>query len=312
MPTLPAGFHEAGLDCFPVGLPQDGRFACLPPAPLMRAASLLTTPVGARLTLDIAWHVDAARLEVARTAIAARHPELAGVRLDVAKMAGVVATLSMEDDGQPRRAVGVRSDPAAPAHTVRFDVILTAAEKDTVLHIVRSGDGNVAKGRLMLCWEGTLKRDEAIQMEVEGDLGQAIRALAPPPPRKPSGLFWHRQAQTVYPPPPHAACDAAIGLAIERGEVALVQASTPDTTEATRAAALGQIRMLLANVLHEHLHRLGPDAAAVRAFPIRFKQVFEGTASYPVSGSVDVGVWCALAGESMIDAGNDVIPEPAR
>ena len=297
MADLPKGFDAGALYCFPLGLPQEGRFACLPGLPALELAqgvakaSLLTSVGTTAVALEAVWQVDAAALEEARRTVAARYPERAEISLAPAELMDVTATLTVAGAAPAPRSFGPKPASNTASNRVVFNQALDAAEK---LAAVRAFRGEA--GLLTLRYAGTLALSERSAVEVTGDLAATVKGLAPAPaPVKSGGSLWGKKDPPPPPPvlPTPAACAQAVDAAIARGELALTRKDTPNAPPQRGEQLAAQLRAQLAAMVLDKLRQFGADVSALSSLPIRLESAAPASVRFNVDRSLDLGAWFA-------------------
>ena len=296
MADLPKGFEADGLYCFPVGLPHEARFACLPGLPALALAgdkakaSLLASGTTATIALEAVWQVDAAALQAARRAIVARYPERAEIQLVPAELTDVTATLTVAGAAQAPRSFGPKPASNTASNRAVFSQALNEAEKLAAMRALRG-----EAGLLTLHYEGTLALAEHADVEITGDLAATVKGLAPKPvPDKGGGFFWQKKDPPPAPVlPTLAACAQAVDAAIASGEVTLTRSDSPNMPPERGEELAAKLRAQLAPMVLDKLRQFGADAAALSSFPIRLQSTAPANVSFHVTRSSDLGAWFA-------------------
>ena len=321
MNQLPPGGRTGPLHWFPVGTPQEPRYACVSAAPSLAVAqdrakaSLLASPAGAMLAVEAVWQAADADLAAARQQIASSHPDDGEVDLRPADLQDVKATLTIEGHGA-RHEAGPFPASGTSANRVAISIPLTAAEKTAAL-----GAFGGTAGALTLRYTARLVIAGSAVVQVSGDLAAIVKALAPkaPPEEETSGGFFSFTRKKPAPPPPPpppptlAGCRAAIDDAIASGQIQLIDASSVHAPQQAREQAAADLRARLARQVHDKLQQMGADAVYLSSFPVQLSSDTPADLALDIQAEADLGPLLQQhGGASLVEHTDSPLPEPAR
>ena len=196
----------------------------------------------------------------------------------VADLSKVTATLQIKENDD-WLTLGPQSTNGLGAYGSVFSVTLSAAAAESVRNALRG-----QSGWLRLIYTAELKIGTQALVEIEGDIGPAIKALAPPPPPK-RGLF-NRQEQPEAPTLQTA--KEQVEAAIHAGQLnQIIRRDGPIPDEIVRGLQK-EVEEIIANQVLEK--SLGKNAHWVSTINIRHSKTKNHVESHNIKREAD---WCS-------------------
>jgi hypothetical protein len=251
MSDKPNGFQAGTMFCVPLGPVSAGEIAYLPGAPRLDLddgeprITLMHGPDGGFLACETIWHATDAELAAAERAILSRHPDLALLDLHIADLADAEARLIITPEAGEALTIGPEMSSGSPSYRALFSASLEPAQAEAVAAALEG-----EPGRMILEYRASLDLKERVAAELAGDLGARARTLLPEPDETRSG---DRPQPECDPAPDLDTCRAAIGDALENGELVLTRRHSANAPAAARDAMEAELREAAAHRLHDAL-----------------------------------------------------------
>jgi hypothetical protein len=295
MRDLPAGFQVGELYCFPQG--ESGReFAYVPGSPRIElqgdgrpAVGLLSAPPVNVLSTQTVWSAEAAELDAVVREIEARY-HVADARVRMADLSDATATLAVRRSDGTGQSFGPQPTSGMEPHRAAFSEHLTTADVDAVRAALAG-----RSGALTIVYRATLIVHESLATQIDGDLAEDLKALAPKPVEKKKPLFGlgQKPEPTAVPAPDLAACAARVDDALAAGRLSLTTTATPNASSELRSRIETALRSGVARYLYDQLSAVGEDAQYVSALAVHKSENGVEDVHYSLERTLDVGAWLA-------------------
>jgi len=220
MRDLPEGFQVGELYCFPQG--ESGvDFAYVPGSPRIElhgdgrpAIGLLTSPSIAVLSTETVWSAEPAALDTVVQEIRARY-RIPHARVRMAELSDATTSLTVRRPDGSGQTFGPQPTSGMEPHRAAFSEHVSTSDLDAVLAALRG-----RSGVLTIVYRATLIVHETVAAQIDGDLAEDLKALAPKAveKKKPSLFGLGKQPEPTVVPAPDLAkvCGARRGRAGRR------------------------------------------------------------------------------------------------
>jgi hypothetical protein len=291
MNSVPGIFAVGDLEFIPVGNAEDNTFSYLGKPQLNKekgpyVAHLLRTPTGGMLSFEAVWDADPSDLSRAKGELVSKYPDAQVRYADLAEVQAFLTITIAQDvvhKKEPKMASNIEPN------RVVFNDPLTSEEWGAVEPVFTQA----AEGVLSITYTGKLSLDQAISVELKGDLAQAVQQLAPKPEQK-SGGFWGGRKKPPAPsaPPDLNQCKQTVVDAIRQGLLTMNTKAPASTPPELQSQAESDAQLLVAKMLLEKIQSLGENAVYLKSFAISRTTSTSLPGTYSVSSEpLDLGRW---------------------
>jgi len=299
MRDLPEGFQVGELYCFPQG--ESGvDFAYVPGSPRIElhgdgrpAIGLLTSPSIAVLSTETVWSAEPAALDTVVQEIRARY-RIPHARVRMAELSDATTSLTVRRPDGSGQTFGPQPTSGMEPHRAAFSEHVSTSDLDAVLAALRG-----RSGVLTIVYRATLIVHETVAAQIDGDLAEDLKAVAPKAveKKKPSLFGLGKQPEpTVVPAPDLAKCAARVEDALAAGRLTLTTTATPNASRELRSRIETALRTSVTKHLCEQLSAIGEDAQYVSSLAVRKAENGVEDVHYSIERSLDVGVWLSEHG----------------
>jgi hypothetical protein len=292
MDNLPtAGFYFEDIYCYPSVPLKERRFECVPSSPIVELAfngtpiaTLLDSPEAAILMVQSIWRVDSETFPRLRQELEKRYPGTRKLDLSLTPFSKVDVTLTVTADNRASHTFGPQPSSGFEPYRAVFSETLTVQEKQAAIAAF-----NGRENCLKINYEATWDMMARVRVQVEGDIAEDLKALAP---KKTSGwnIFSNKQ-QSQDSSVTLEKCRAQVDRSIQAGRLTLTHEATPSASDKLRSEVENEVKNKVANEMLRQIQQLGANAGAITSYSVNHSNQGSEKLRCSVSRSLDIGKW---------------------